>query len=586
MPAFEWMWQRGEEVIGFLGNAIQWFWDNVLSPIFELIKWVIETIVVPALEWLWTRGEEVIGLLGTAIQWVWENAIKPVFDAIKWVVDNVVIPAFEWLWTEGERIFGGLGTALKWIWDNVLMPIWNGFQWAFEHVVKPAFEFLRDNIIKPIMEGIYNAISTVWNAVAGVIEGGVNFFIKAFNLVGGAVNAVAGFLGIENRVPTMAEIQIPRLGGFTWPAAEGGNPHELAAGGVVGPSGGVYQVPTAIVGEGSKIHPEYVIPTDPRYRDRALGLMQALGTKLMQAGGTVDGEAPSDPTPAVFRGWIASGTREENKNIVSKAIDALLGAGKMVANGAIRALWAGPAQLARAAIGLIPNQVFRDSAMGIFEVLDSWVTHIGKDWDAAAELAIPSAPGGGPQAPQGSGSWKVVVDWLRANNVPHIVQSTYRPGAVTQVTGKPSWHGMNRAVDLSGPEGMVNFSPGSTRVAAAVYGAFKPQLHELIWGGTQAYNVWNGQSHNYSPPLMRQHYNHVHVSLAEGGRLNVPRIPGGVNLNIAEGRSGEQVQVLPLDESATGGTVIVINGDLSFPNVHNGNDAKNFIENLKALATQ
>ena len=145
---------------------------------------------------------------------------------------------------------------------------------------------------------------------------------------------------------------------------------------------------------------------------------------------------------------------------------------------------------------------------------------------------------------------------------------------------------MDRAIDLSGPEGMVNFSASSERIAAAIYTAFKGQLHELIWGGTQKYNVFGGKDHSYSGTLMREHYNHVHASLQHGGRFYVPNVPGGVNLNIAEGRSGEQVQILPVDDNQGGGTTIVINGNLSFPNVTNGSDAKNFLENLKALATQ
>lgn len=45
--------------------------------------------------------------------------------------------------------------------------------------------------------------------------------------------------------------------------------------------------PTAIVGEGSRNHPEFVVPTDPIYRSRALGLYASLGTHLMADGGTL-----------------------------------------------------------------------------------------------------------------------------------------------------------------------------------------------------------------------------------------------------------------------------------------------------------
>ena len=598
VPAFEWLWEKGKEVFDFLSDKIKWVWENIIEPIFNGVKWVIENIVVPALEWLWNRGKEVFAFLGTAIEWTWNNVIKPIFDGVKWIIDNIVIPAFTWLWNEGERLFNLLGSGLSWVWDNVISPIWDKFKWAFEHVVKPAFEFLKDKIIKPVMEAIYNGIAAVWNAIAGLIEGGVNFFIGAFNKIADAVNAIAGFLGIEDKVGSMDPITIKRMeGGFSWNEGGGGSAGSsggggtantpMAMGGVVGPNGGTYNIPTAIVGEGSRIHPEFVIPTDPRYRDRALQLMQALGTRLLQRGGTVDGEVMTQGPPG--RGGAAIGTAADfvptrhtfdDRNFLQRAMDNIASVGGTVANGAIRGIWAGPAALVRAAINLIPNKIFQQAAEGIFGIVDRWVTKLGTDWDAEAELRI------APEATQGAGSWRAIVEYLKNLGVPHRVLSTYRPGAVTRTTGNPSWHGMDRAVDLSGPEGMVNFSPSTERIAAAIHMGFKNQLHELIWGGTQAFNVFDGQSHNFSPALMREHYNHVHASLQAGGRFHVPNIPGGVNMNIAEGRSGEEVQILPVDDTTTGGTTIIINGNLEFPNITDGDDAKNFIENLRALAMQ
>jgi TP901 family phage tail tape measure protein len=549
--------------------AIETAW-LIISNIFNIIEWTINNIVVPAFEWLWQRGEEVLGFLGGAVSLVWEQVIEPIFNDIDWAIDNVVLPAFQWLWDEGKRIFEALGSSLQWIWDHVIAPIWDGFMKAFETVVKPAFEFLRDKVIKPIMEAVHTAIAHAWNLIAGVIESGVNFFISAFNLLAKAVNAVAGFLQIDATVSLMEPIHLTRMDtGFDWP--EG-----FARGGVTNPAGGVYNTPHAIVGEGRRSWPEYVIPTDPAYRARALGLLQQAGTKLMADGGIVDGNGQVDRNPITYNPIVHE---FDNRSIIQRAMDGIAGAGRAIVNGAVRAAWLGPSQLARAAIDIMPEGFFKGAANSLFNVADSWVTHLGKEWDAQSALRI------APPVADGPGSWQAIVDFLRANGIPHKILSTYRPGAVTRNTGKPSWHGMNRAIDLSGPEGMINFSPSTEAIAKAIYGAFKGQLHELIWGGTQAYNVFNGASHNYSSALMKEHYNHVHASLASGGRFYVPRIPGGVNLNIAEGRSGEQVQILPVDDAATGGgTTLVFYGDLSFPNITSGDDAKELISNLKALA--
>lgn len=63
----------------------------------------------------------------------------------------------------------------------------------------------------------------------------------------------------------------------------------LESGGRVG-GGFKTNGPSAIVGEGNQAHPEFVIPTDPKYRKRALGLYGDLGQhfRLMESGGVLD----------------------------------------------------------------------------------------------------------------------------------------------------------------------------------------------------------------------------------------------------------------------------------------------------------
>src|SRR5690606_23271819 len=61
--------------------------------------------------------------------------------------------------------------------------------------------------------------------------------------------------------------------------------------------GGKVTMPMAIVGEEAPRHPEFVIPTNPAYRQRALGLFGRLGRELgipgFQLGGVI-GDALSN----------------------------------------------------------------------------------------------------------------------------------------------------------------------------------------------------------------------------------------------------------------------------------------------------
>ena len=162
-------------------------------------------------------------------------------------------------------------------------------------------------------------------------------------------------------------------------------------------------------------------------------------------------------------------------------------------------------------------------------------------------------------------------------NIPYTNLGTYaaRPTA----SGGRSYHNYDRAMDFGGTQAQLQ------RIDHALYDAFAPHLHELIWQGPNSRNVYNGKDHSFRSDIANAHRTHVHASMAAGGRFYIPNVPGGVNLNVSEGRSGEQVQILPVDDKAMGGTAIVINGNLEFPNVRSGEDAKDFIENLKALAS-
>ena len=175
-----------------------------------------------------------------------------------------------------------------------------------------------------------------------------------------------------------------------------------------------------------------------------------------------------------------------------------------------------------------------------------------------------------------AGAYVHVLRKRKKDAIPYTNLGTYGVRN-TRRTGNLSWHALNRAMDFGGtPANLL-------KVNHALYDAFKPYLHELIYTAPGARNVFNGKDHTFRSDIAGDHTTHVHASMARGGRFNIPNVPGGVNLNVSEGRSGEQFQILPIDDQSSG-TTIHINGNLEFPNIRSGEDAKDFIENLKALA--
>jgi SLT domain-containing protein len=176
------------------------------------------------------------------------------------------------LWNAISSFFSGAWNALSTLWSN----IWNGIKTAFSNV----------------WNDIKSTAQSVWDGITSVIKTGVNGVIDAINWFIGktdgssGVNAVLKFL----LIPTIPNIPRMEIGGVL------GDVQGLAAGGPIewGRVGGgfVTDGPKAIVGEGRAAYPEYVIPTDPQYRSRAVGLYNDLGSHLMASGGVVGQEAP------------------------------------------------------------------------------------------------------------------------------------------------------------------------------------------------------------------------------------------------------------------------------------------------------
>jgi TP901 family phage tail tape measure protein len=301
MPVFQLFAAIVEIVVVLVARLIGWLWTNVLYPIFTNLGGIIG-VVGGIFVWLWKSIIiPVFGAIAAILVWTWNTILHPIFDAIKNVVQTVLGPVFTWLWQNViAPAWGAISSIIQWGWDNVLWPIFKGIKWAIENVVAPVFSWLKDSVIAPVWDGIQAIIAGVWNTIAGILEGGVNFFIKIFNALARAVNTIGGALSIDVNVSEMDEIHIPRIGGGGGPGDGGGGGgngvKHYAHGGTIpfipyDQIMGKFNMPTAIVGEGSSAWPEYVIPTDPRHRGNALRLYADLGGKLADVGDVISGGA-------------------------------------------------------------------------------------------------------------------------------------------------------------------------------------------------------------------------------------------------------------------------------------------------------
>lgn len=266
-----------EGVIGFF----QWLYDMLVghSIVPDLVDGIIFwfKLLLNVVKFIWSA-------LWTAIKFVWDNVVKPVFEAIKWAINNVLIPAFNGFKSVVSTVWNGISSVIKTVWGTI-KSIFQGIIDFVRDKLGAAFTTVKDTILNAF-RGVRDTIGGIWDSIKSTLRGGVNFGIRAVNKITGGVNKIADLIpGLDIHI----------------------NPiQELARGGTIDPrrSGPfVTDGVRAIVGEGSRIHPEYVIPTDPRFRDRAAGLFAQLAKDLGIPGFAAGGNLPGPADEIV--GWGA-----------------------------------------------------------------------------------------------------------------------------------------------------------------------------------------------------------------------------------------------------------------------------------------
>jgi hypothetical protein len=249
-----------------------------------------------------------IGLLIAAVLWAWNHwawfrdSVKAVWAGIQIAVQAVVtwftkdfIPFFtktipnSFMWLMGwisrnwplvlGIITGPIGLtvwAITHYWGNIESVFSDGWSWLKKNVLNPIGTFftktipgwagtLSDKVISAF-DSTSVGIAKTWDKIENAAKKPINFVIDTvWN---------NGILSVWKKVGGWIP-GLPKLGKLPL----------LAQGGPMPMRPGVFSKPTAIVGEGNPRHPEYVIPTDPKYRTRALGLFQQAGAQLLSGGG-------------------------------------------------------------------------------------------------------------------------------------------------------------------------------------------------------------------------------------------------------------------------------------------------------------
>ncbi|MGH3679084.1 MAG: phage tail tape measure protein [Natronosporangium sp.] len=419
----------GKIVVGFLVRL----WRDTLAPIFA---WLYNTIIRPY-----------IGFVIATFK-VWWFFANLVVMGIRKLIEKVIAPVVVWLYKNIVRPYIGLiivmvkmwARIFQWLWRNVIKPVWNSIaaaiKFGWRNVIQPVFNAIisvvRDKLAPAFRKGV-DFIAKAWERLKNAAKKPVNFVIGTVVNKGiiGTLNRLAKLLGVKQRLGT-----VPLL----------------AAGGAMPVRPGMFNRPTAIVGEGNRSHPEFVIPTDPKHRDRALALWEQAGGQLMAGGGILG--LLSGPA-----GWL--------KDKLAGPVGAIKE--KFGDNAFVKLLTAVPAKILDWAIGWAKNLI--GSGGGKF---------LGKSGDSSVGAIAAVA---------------------RRFHSGARVSSGHRPG-------DPGYHGRGLAADLVG-----GGAKDMARIAAGFY-RMSGRLIELIHSGGGGYFVKNGHrvGPGYYRSVLGEHYNHVHVA--------------------------------------------------------------------------
>ena len=313
-----------EGIIGFF----TWLWDELVghSIIPDMINAIIswfESLPGKVLNGLASLGSDLIKLASKAMHMLWDgfkNVWSAVWNWIKGLPGKIwdgLVALHDLLHNLAHNAFTALWNAAKGVWNSV---------WGWIKGLPQSAWNALSNIVDKLGSLGHDAISTlwdkaksIWTSVSGWFSGLPGKIAGFFSNIGSKMaHKFAGmFDGVKDAFKTALNWVIDewdkmhfKIGGWkvgpvTLPTITVGLPHipELARGGKTsGP---------ALVGEGRAAFPEYVIPTDPAFRSRAMSLLLALahdlGTDAALLAGLTGGSLKS--VPALASGGVIGQAR-------------------------------------------------------------------------------------------------------------------------------------------------------------------------------------------------------------------------------------------------------------------------------------
>lgn len=307
-------------VLSAIGSALTAAWNTfkaAASTAWNLIRDAILTPVRAARDAI----PEIVTGIANRLASGWTTIKSAVAAAWEAVRSGILTPIRAARDAMGD-VITGIANRLSAGWDTIKAGVAAAFEAVRSGILTPV-RAARD-AIGDVVTGIANRIASgLGDILKGVGQFGSDIKDKIVNAIKGGLDKLTGFvkavIGVINKIPGV-EISTKgfRTGGTTDEVpgfAEGGVTHHDA----LAPGSKITR-PMMVVGEEAPRHPEYIVPTNPAYRNRAMGLFGELGKKLgipgFATGGTVvRGRVSVFGPPLEAAGTTASGLSSSEPGI-------------------------------------------------------------------------------------------------------------------------------------------------------------------------------------------------------------------------------------------------------------------------------
>lgn len=519
------------KVIELRNNAIARFKeirDGVVNKASEARDWVVSRFLNMK-NWVTARITELrtnaVNLFNNIRDWIRDRAQQAkdwVVTRFQWLKEGVVGKITS-LRTRANDLFGTIRDWLSDRADETKNKVTGKFRDMKNGVIGWA-ERMRDDIKKPV------------TAFANNLRGPINLAIDAVNGLINGLNKIPEKLpGLDWKISTVPKVPKFETGTERIPTMRVG-------------SGKTVSNARAIVGEGNSNHKEYVVPTDPKYRKRAIGLHRSLGRDLgipMYAkGGVLDNVKKAAGNAVRWAkekgggvignvGKWGAGVWDKLKN---KGKGLLSDAAEWVTKHASNAMsWlVNPLTktLKKKVSDVFPGsrgEIPRRTGHWAVDQLDGWAKIKDEVYKGLAEQMQAESGGGDYTGGNGKGyKWQMQV--LRSQFPGLPMNSGPRPGART-VSGNMSYHSKGLAVDVPPRMDVFNFIAKNF-----------PGTAELIHTRAGRRQIKNGRSYVYTGAVAAMHRNHVHWAYTGKGMRKGYDAPGGSFPGAPGGGGGSVVQ--------------------------------------------